>query len=219
MTALLLLATLFLIQARMSLAFLATWAHCWLMFSCCHQHHQVPFCLGTVQPHRPQPIMLQGVIVAKIQDLALVLIKHHLNGFHLSIQSFQVSLQSPPSFQQINTRSQLTVICKFTLIRVINKNIEQNWPQHRPLRDTTGYWLPAGCSTTHHHSLGLAIQPVPNPVKSAPVQATSCQLIQECAVGDCVKSLVEIQIDNIHSPFCINRVGHLVIKGDQVGQT
>ena len=32
-TSLFLLATLFLIQARMPLAFLATWAHCWLMFS------------------------------------------------------------------------------------------------------------------------------------------------------------------------------------------
>ena len=32
-TSLVLLATLFLIQARMSLVFLATWAHCWLMFS------------------------------------------------------------------------------------------------------------------------------------------------------------------------------------------
>ncbi|CAM9602800.1 unnamed protein product, partial [Bubo scandiacus] len=32
-TSLSLLATLFLIQARMPLAFLATWAHCWLMFS------------------------------------------------------------------------------------------------------------------------------------------------------------------------------------------
>ncbi|KAK4815695.1 hypothetical protein QYF61_005508, partial [Mycteria americana] len=32
-TALLLLATVFLVQARMPLAFLATWAHCWLIFS------------------------------------------------------------------------------------------------------------------------------------------------------------------------------------------
>jgi len=32
-TSLLLLDTLFLIQARMSVAFLATWAHCWLIFS------------------------------------------------------------------------------------------------------------------------------------------------------------------------------------------
>uniref|UniRef100_A0A8C9MFE1 UBA domain-containing protein n=1 Tax=Serinus canaria TaxID=9135 RepID=A0A8C9MFE1_SERCA len=38
------------------------------------------------------------------------------------------------------------------LIHDINKNIKQNWPQHRPLRDTTSDWLPAGCSTVHQHS-------------------------------------------------------------------
>ncbi|RMC09948.1 hypothetical protein DUI87_12735 [Hirundo rustica rustica] len=131
------------------------------------------------------------------------------HGIECHIQSFfkhiQVSLQSHPTFQQIDTCSQLSVICKFinerlnTLIHVINKNIEQNWPQHRPLRDTTGAWLPAGCSTIHCHSLGPAIQPVPNSAKSAPVQAMGCQLIQEYAVGDSVKGLAEIQIDNIHS--------------------
>ncbi|RMC15251.1 hypothetical protein DUI87_07438 [Hirundo rustica rustica] len=120
----------------------------------------------------------------------------------------------------MDTHSQLSVICKFTnerlntLIHVTNKNIEQSWPQHRPLRDTTGAWLSAGCSTAHHHSLGLAIQPVPNPARSAPVQATGCQLIQECAVGDSVKGLAEVQIDNIHSLSCIHPVDHLVIKGD-----
>ncbi|RMB98990.1 hypothetical protein DUI87_24535 [Hirundo rustica rustica] len=129
--------------------------------------------------------------------------------------------QTPPTFQQINTHSQLSVACKITneklntLIGVINKNIDQSWPQHRPLRDTTGDWLPAGCSTIPHHSLGLAMQPVPNSVKSAPVQATGCQLIQECAGGDSVKGLAEVQIDNIHGPSCIHQAGHLVIKGDQ----
>ncbi|RMC17355.1 hypothetical protein DUI87_05936 [Hirundo rustica rustica] len=144
MTSLLLLATPFLIQARMPLALLATWAHCWLMFSCWHQHPQVPFLLGTVQPHRPQPIMLQGVIVAKVQELALGLIKLHLTGLCPSIQPSQVSLQSHPTFQQIDTRSQLSITREFTNqrfnthIHVTNKNIEQNWAQHRPLRDTTG---------------------------------------------------------------------------------
>ncbi|RMC22436.1 hypothetical protein DUI87_00750 [Hirundo rustica rustica] len=163
MTSLLLLATPFLIQARMPLALLATWAHCWLMFSCWHQCPQVPFLLGTVQPHHPQPITLQGVIVAKVQDSALGLIKLHLR-LCPSIQLVQISLQGHPTFQQIDTCSQLSVICKFTnqrfntLIHVINKNIEQNWPRHRPLRDTTGAWLPAGCRTIRHHSLGPALQ-------------------------------------------------------------
>ncbi|RMC15497.1 hypothetical protein DUI87_07689 [Hirundo rustica rustica] len=138
MTSLLLLATPFLIQARMPLALLAIWARCWLMFSSCYQNPQVPFLLGTVQPHCPQPVTLEGVIVAKVQDSALGLIKLHLVRLCPSIQLVQISLQSHPIFQQINTRSQLSVTCKFTNQRfnthidVINKNIEQSWPQHRP---------------------------------------------------------------------------------------
>ncbi|RMC12585.1 hypothetical protein DUI87_10107 [Hirundo rustica rustica] len=88
-----------------------------------------PFPPGTVQPHRPQPVTLQGVIVAKVQDSALGLIKLHLVRLCPSIQPFQISLQSPPTFQQIDTCSQLSVIRKFTnqrfntLIHAINKNI------------------------------------------------------------------------------------------------
>ncbi|TRZ22529.1 hypothetical protein HGM15179_004575 [Zosterops borbonicus] len=137
-----------------------------------------------------------------------------------------ISLQSPPPFQQINTCSQLSVICKFTierpntLIHVVNKNIEQNQPQHRPLRDTTGdcpqldappfpttLWAQP-CSQFLTQQRVLLPKPYPG-----------CQLIQECAVGDTVKSLAEVQIDNIHSLSCIHQGCHLVIKGDQVGQT
>ncbi|RMC05412.1 hypothetical protein DUI87_18603 [Hirundo rustica rustica] len=154
MTSLLLLATPFLIQARMPLALLATWAHCWLMFSCWHQCPQVPFCLGTVQPHRPQPITLQGVIVAKVQDLALGRIKLHLIGLGLSIQPIQVPLQSSPTLQQIKTCSQLGVNCNLAnvrlnpLIQILNKHIKQDWAQHRSLGDTTGHQLDAIPFTT-----------------------------------------------------------------------
>ncbi|RMC17223.1 hypothetical protein DUI87_05801 [Hirundo rustica rustica] len=138
MTSLLLLATPFLIQARMPLALLATRAHCWLMLSCCHQHPQVPFLLGTVQPHRPQPITLRGLIVAKMQDSEPGRIKLHPIGLHPSIQPLQISLQSHPAFQQVNRCSQLSVMYKFTserlntLIHVINKIIEQNSPSTDP---------------------------------------------------------------------------------------
>ncbi|RMC09800.1 hypothetical protein DUI87_13587 [Hirundo rustica rustica] len=127
----------------------------------------------------------------------------------------QVSLQSPPTFQQIDTClvSSANLLMKDnTLMHMVDKNIEQNWPQHRPLRDTTSDWPPAGCSTIHHHSLGLAIQTVLNPAKNAPVQAMGCQLFQEYAVRDTVKGLAEIQVDNIYSLPCIHQEGHLVIK-------
>ncbi|TRZ10572.1 hypothetical protein HGM15179_016539 [Zosterops borbonicus] len=70
------------------------------------QNPQVPFCLGTVQLHCAQPITLQGVIVAKMQlgilDSALGLTKLHFVRLCPSIQPFQVSLQSHPTFQQID---------------------------------------------------------------------------------------------------------------------
>ncbi|RMC15738.1 hypothetical protein DUI87_07942 [Hirundo rustica rustica] len=225
MTSLLLLATPFLIQARMPLALLATWAHCWLMFSCWHQHPQVPFLLGTAQPHLPQPVTLQGVIVAKVQDSALGLIKPHPIGLCPSVQPFQVSLQSHPTFQQIDTHSQLSVICKFanqrfnTHIHVINKNIEQHWPQHRPLRDTTSDWPQLDAAP---FTATLWAQPSSQFLTQQRVLLSkpwAASLSRSNAVGDSVKSLAEVQIDNIHSPSCIHQVGHLVIKGDQVGQT
>jgi len=56
-TSLLLLATLFLIQARMPLAFLATWAHCWLMFSWLSTRSPRSFfpLVGSAGQHRPCP--------------------------------------------------------------------------------------------------------------------------------------------------------------------
>ncbi|RMC11777.1 hypothetical protein DUI87_11902 [Hirundo rustica rustica] len=138
----------------------------------------------------------------------------------------QVSLRSSPTLQQIDTNSQLGVFCKFTdwglnpFIQIISEGTKEDWPQHGPLRDPTGAWpqLDAAPFTTALHWC-LAMQTVPNPAQRAPVQATGCQLIQECAVGDSVKGLAEVQIDSIHSLSSIHQLGHLVIKADQAGQT
>ena len=40
----------------------------------------------------------------------------------------------------------------------------------------------------------------------------------EDAVGNSVKSLTEVQVQNIHSLSLIHYAGHLVTEGDQVGQ-
>jgi len=50
-TSLLLLATLFLTQARMPLAFLATWTHCWLMFSQLSTSTPRSFCNRQLSSH------------------------------------------------------------------------------------------------------------------------------------------------------------------------
>ncbi|KAK4807797.1 hypothetical protein QYF61_023630 [Mycteria americana] len=181
--------------------------------------------LNTVfKPLFPKPVALHGVAVAQVQDLTLSLVEPHTIGPSPWIQPVQVPLQSLPPLQQINTPAQLGVICKLTegaldpLVQIVDKDIKQNWPQHRTLGNTTCDRPPTGVNSIHHHSLGPAIQPVLYPAKSTTVQAMSSQFLQENAVGNRVKGFTEVQIDNIHSLSLIHQAGHLVVEGDQVGQ-
>ncbi|KAK4822567.1 LOW QUALITY PROTEIN: hypothetical protein QYF61_016136 [Mycteria americana] len=154
------------------------------------QHPQVLFCLAAFQPLFPKPVALHGVAVAQVQDLALGLVEPHTIDLGPSIQPVQVPLQSLPTLKQINTPTQLGVICKLTegaldpLVQIIDKDVKQNWPQHRALGNTACDRPPTGFNSIHHHSLGPAIQPVLYPVKSTPIQAMSSQFLQENAVGN-----------------------------------
>ena len=116
-TALVLLATLFLIQARMLLAFLATWAHCWLMFRwAVNQHPQVLSHQAAFQPLFPKPVALRGVVVTQVQDPALSLVEPHTAGLGPLVQPVQTPLQSLPALQQINTP--LNLVSSANLLRV-----------------------------------------------------------------------------------------------------
>ncbi|KAK4832565.1 hypothetical protein QYF61_024065 [Mycteria americana] len=158
-----------------------------------NQHPQVLFCQAAFQPLFPKPVALHGVAVAQVQDPALGLVKPHTIDLSPSIQPVQIPLQSLPTLNHINTPAQLGVLCKLTegaldpLIQIIDKDVKQNWPQHRALGNTACDRPPTGVNSIHHHSLGPAIQPVLYPAKSTPVQAMSSQFLQENAVGNRVK--------------------------------
>ncbi|KAK4831678.1 hypothetical protein QYF61_018675 [Mycteria americana] len=163
-----------------------------------NQHSQVLLCWAAFQPLFPKPVALHGVAVAHVQDLALGLVKPHTIDLSPSIQPVQVPLQSLPTLQQINTPTQLGVICKLTesaldpFVQIIDKDVKQNWPQHRALGNTTCDRPPTGVNSIHHHSLGPAVQPVLYPVKSTPVQAMNRHFLQENAVGNHVKGFTEV---------------------------
>ncbi|PKU39213.1 hypothetical protein llap_10478 [Limosa lapponica baueri] len=70
----------------------------------------------------------------------------------------------------------------------------------------------------NHNSLGTAIQPVFYPVKSTLVYAMIRQLLQENPVGDSVKGLTKVQVDNVHSVPPIQKAGHMVIERDQANR-
>lgn len=78
-----------------------------------------------------------------MQDPALGLVELHTTGLGLSLQTVQIPLQSPPTFQKINTPNQLGVIHKVTfaaldplikisLTKIINRAGPNNesWPQY-----------------------------------------------------------------------------------------
>ncbi|KAK4825372.1 hypothetical protein QYF61_027125 [Mycteria americana] len=79
-----------------------------------NQHPQVLLCQAAFQPLFPKPVALHGVAVAQVQDLALGLVEPHTIDLGPSIQPVQVPLQSLPPLQQINTPTQLGVVCKLT---------------------------------------------------------------------------------------------------------
>ncbi|KAK4827479.1 hypothetical protein QYF61_018779 [Mycteria americana] len=166
-----------------------------------NQRPQVLLCQAAFQPLFPKPVALHGVAVAQVQDLALSLVESHTIDLGPSIQP----VQSPPTLKQINTPTQLGVICKLTestldpFVQIIDKDVKQNWPQHRALGNTACDRPTTGVNSIHHHSLGPAVQPVLYPAKSTPVQAMSSQFLQENAVGNRVKGFTEVQVDNIHS--------------------
>ncbi|KAK4828479.1 LOW QUALITY PROTEIN: hypothetical protein QYF61_026704 [Mycteria americana] len=154
------------------------------------QHSQVLFHEAAFQPLFPKPVALHGVVVAQVQDLALSLVKPHTIGLGPSIQPVQVPLQSISSLKEINTPTQLGV-CKLTegaldpLVQIIDKDIKQEWPQHRALGNTTCDRPPTGFNSVHYNSLGLASQPVFHSAMPTPVQARSSQFLhQENAVGN-----------------------------------
>ncbi|KAK4806245.1 hypothetical protein QYF61_013389 [Mycteria americana] len=163
-----------------------------------NQHPQALLCLAAFQPLFPKPVALHGVAVTQVQDLALGLVEPHTIDLGPSIQPVQVPLQSLPTLKQINTPTQLGVICKLAesaldpFIQIIDKDVKQNWPQHRALGNTACDRPPTGVNSIHHHSLGPAVQPVLYPAKSIPVQAMSSEFLQENAVGNSVKGFTEV---------------------------
>lgn len=96
---------------QVMIPFLAMWAHT-LMCSCLSSSTLRSFSYFWLL--FLQPVMLQGLFVTQVQDLALSLIEPCTVGHGPSIWPVQILLQSLHSLQQINTFSQLVVICKQT---------------------------------------------------------------------------------------------------------
>ena len=128
----------------MPLAFLATWAHCRLIFS--QLSTSTPWVLfrqAAFHPLFPNPVALHGVTVTHMQHPALSLVEFHTTGLGPSIQPVQIPLQSLSTLKQFNNPAQLRVTCNFTeaaldpssrsLIKISNTTGPTTEPWETPL--------------------------------------------------------------------------------------
>ncbi|KAK4832883.1 hypothetical protein QYF61_026433 [Mycteria americana] len=146
-----------------------------------HQYPQVLLCRAALNPFIPQPVLILGVAVTHVQDLALGLVEPHEVHMGPLLKLVQVLLDGIPSFWHVNRTTQLGVICKLAedalnpTVYVTDEDIKQYWSRHGPLMDTT---------SVDHYPLDATIQTIPHPPNSPPIKSISLQFREKDVVGD-----------------------------------
>jgi len=102
-------------QPRIQLATWAVSAHCWLMSSLSSTCTPKSFWAGAaLSPFIPQPVLIPGVALTQVKDLALGLVEPHEVQMGPFLKLVQVPLDDIPSFLCVSHTMQLGVICKLT---------------------------------------------------------------------------------------------------------
>ncbi|KAK4830182.1 hypothetical protein QYF61_008973 [Mycteria americana] len=175
-----------------------------------HQYPQVLLHRAALNPFISQPVLIPGVALTQVQDPALGLVEPHEVPIGPLLQLVQVPLDGIPSLRGVNHTTQLGVICKLAegalnpTVHVIDEGVKQYWSQYGSLRDTTCHPSPSGHGAVDHYCLDATIQPIPPPPNRPPIKSVSLQFREKDVVGDCVKGLTEIQIDDIHSSSLVH---------------
>jgi len=137
-----------------SVAFLATWAHCWLTFSWLPANS--PTALTSLGPRLS---LCMGLVVTKVQDLTLVLLSFILLA---SANQSRLSRSFCRAFLFPGTSTlplYLVLSANFTegalshLVQFINKDIKQDWPLWRSRLNsrfvTVFTWIVGGLFAPH----------------------------------------------------------------------
>jgi len=107
-----------------------------------HQYPQVLLLRAALELLSTQPVLVFGIALTHVQDLALSLVELHAVHAGSHLQSVKVPLNGIPSLQCANHTTELGVgkLAEGALsptVHVANKDIKQHWPQYQPVRYTT----------------------------------------------------------------------------------
>ena len=151
----------FMIQARMPLSFLATWVHCWLMFSSTSTPRS--FHLFSLPVNLLQACSISWACCGQSAGSGswpCWTLSHWPQPSYPACPDLTVEPSHPQADQHFLPawcHLQTYWGCTHSLVQVINKDIKQDGPQYRPLGNIASDWLPARCNSIHLYSLGSAL--------------------------------------------------------------
>ncbi|KAK4831400.1 hypothetical protein QYF61_017531 [Mycteria americana] len=96
-----------------------------------HQYPQVLLCRAALDHIIPQPVLILGVALTQVQDLALGLVEAHEVHMGPLLKLVQVPVDGIPSLRCVNSTTQLGVICKLAegaldpTVYVIDEDVKQ----------------------------------------------------------------------------------------------
>ena len=166
---------------------------------------------------------MQVVIPPLVQNHTPVLIQAHQVPFHPTLQPVQVSLNGSTASQCISHSSQHCIISKlaegglYPFIQVIDEDVEQDQTQYQSLGNTNRF-RPLTRLTIDHNPMSFTSQPVLSSPQCPHIYPALSMLHYKYVVGDSVKCLAEVKIQNIHCSSLIYPASDGVIEGYQTGQ-
>ncbi|KAK4805635.1 hypothetical protein QYF61_009861 [Mycteria americana] len=115
-----------------------------------HQYPQVLLHRAALKQFIPQPVLILGVALTQVQDLALGLVEPHEVHMGPLLELVHVPLDGISSLRSVSCTTPFGVICKFAegaldpTVYVVDEDIKQYWSQYGPLRDTNCHCSPCG---------------------------------------------------------------------------
>ena len=163
------------------------------------------------------------VIPPQVQDFTLALLEPHQVPPYPTLMPVHVSLNGSTAFRCIHQSSQLCIISKlaegglYPFIQVIDEDVEQDQTQYQSLGNTNRF-RPLTRLTIDHNPMSFTSQPVLSSPQCPHIYPALSMLHYKYVVGDSVKCLAEVKIQNIHCSSLIYPASDGVIEGYQTGQ-
>ncbi|KAK4811172.1 hypothetical protein QYF61_019803 [Mycteria americana] len=176
-----------------------------------HQYPQVLLLSAALNPFIPQSVLILGIAPMQVQDLALGFVELQEVPMGPLLKPVQVPLDGIPSLKRINCTTQLGVICKLAE-GALSPTVYTPEGHHSLLVSTLSH------RAIDCNSLDAAIEPIPYPSNSPSVKPISLHFSGKNVVGDPIKGLTEVQIDDICSSSLVHQRSRSIVEGHQISQ-